>query len=151
MVFCAYAEKLFWEGDSKHPHPQSTVSCEHTLSELCEHQPHSQATPRFYLAALIKILEWPGNEATHHTASSVVCHKSVMRFYTRLSICEYATNISDTYTCTLEVAYHVKMSTFYVKLNVDLFYFKIIISYHTVKNAMCTQLILSVYCHVLFL
>ena len=144
MVFCAYAEKLFWEGDGKHPHPQSTVSCEHTLSELCRHQPHSQATPRFYLAAMIKILEWPWNEATHHTTWSSVCRKSVMRFYTRLSICEYATNISDTYTCTCEVAYHVKMSTFSVKLNVDSFYFKIIISCHTVKNAVCTHLILSV-------
>ena len=93
MVFCAYAEKLFWEGDGKHPHPQSTVSCKHTLSELCQHQPHSQVTPRFYLAAMIKILEWPWNEATHHTTWSSVCRKSVMRFYIRLSICEYATNI----------------------------------------------------------
>ena len=143
-MFCAYAEKLFWEGDSKHPHPQSTVSCEHTLSELCEHQPHSQATPRFYLAALIKSLEWPWNEATYHTTSSAVCRKSVMRFYTRLSICEYATSISGIYTCTCEVAYHVKMSTFSFKLNVDSFYVKINISCHTVKNAVCTHLILSV-------
>jgi len=29
MVFSAYSEKLFWQGDGKHPHPKSTVSCAH--------------------------------------------------------------------------------------------------------------------------
>ena len=62
MVFCAYAEKLFWEGDGKHPHPQSTVNYEWDL------------TPSL------------------------------------INIWEYATNILYIYTCTHEVAYHVKMS-----------------------------------------
>ena len=109
MVFCTFAEKLFWEGDGTHPYPQSTVSCKHTLSELCRHQPHSQATPRFYLAAVIKILECPWNEATHrnsHTTQSlcsVVCCENVMIFCTQCSTWQYATNISDTCTCPVKL------------------------------------------------